>query len=105
VSSVMLCRVVLVRTDLSDELSGSFNKVTRIGELGTLALFLVHRFLSSLLKEALSFAETSVLTKATRRNIPEYAILHSRRRENLNSYMDLSSFSGKRRETPARLGP
>jgi hypothetical protein len=31
----MLCRVALVRTDLSEELSTSFIRVTRIGELGT----------------------------------------------------------------------
>jgi hypothetical protein len=66
VSSGMLRRVALVKTDVSDELSASFIRVTRIGELGTtlaatstwyffaacvgcwlqLALFLVHRFLS-----------------------------------------------------------
>jgi hypothetical protein len=45
----MLCCVALVRTDVSEELSVSFIRVTRIGELGTklqLALFLVHPFLS-----------------------------------------------------------
>jgi hypothetical protein len=56
-SSGMLRRVTLVRTDVSEELSASFISVTRIGELGTTlavtsvrrtlrALFLIHRVLS-----------------------------------------------------------
>jgi hypothetical protein len=57
VSSGMLRHVALVRTNVSEELSASFIRVTRIGELGTtlaaisnqrtlLTLFLVHQFLS-----------------------------------------------------------
>jgi hypothetical protein len=38
VSSGMLHRVALVRTDISEELSASFIRVTRIGELGTIAV-------------------------------------------------------------------
>jgi hypothetical protein len=34
-SSGMLLRVVLVRSDVSEELSASIIRVTRIGELGT----------------------------------------------------------------------
>jgi hypothetical protein len=34
-SSGMLCRVALVRIDVSEEIGASFIRVTRIGELGT----------------------------------------------------------------------
>jgi hypothetical protein len=64
-SSGMLRRV---RTDISEESSSFFIRLTRIGELGTTL-------------------ETSVPTRATRRNIPENPVLDSHRRENLKSYI------------------
>jgi hypothetical protein len=42
-SSGMLRRVALVRTDVSEELSASFIRVTGIGELGTTLAVTIHR--------------------------------------------------------------
>jgi hypothetical protein len=97
----MLRRVALVRADVSEEHIVSIIRVRRISELGTtLAIpFLrsvLHllvtantvpssRILSVLKMKATRSSKTSVLSRVTRRNISEDAILHSHRRENLKS--------------------
>jgi hypothetical protein len=116
----MLCHV---GTDVSEEHSSSINRVTRISELGTLALagnrstlrrstivyvvflrrvlwLLVNTnvvptspILVTLILEALRSSETSILTRATRRYIPENGILHSDSRDNLKSYIALTAWA------------
>jgi hypothetical protein len=99
-SSGMLRLVARVRTDVSEELSAFIIRVTRIGELGTTQAATSNRcrllvtasvvpsspILATLMMKAVNSSEASVLTRYTRRNIPEDAILHSHRRENLKSY-------------------
>jgi hypothetical protein len=103
-SSGMLCHVALVRIDVSEELSASFIRVIKIGELGTtLAVTSNRRMLqrNTISSQSASVAsycwrcsyftdscssETSVLTRATWHNIPEGAIPHGHRHENLKSY-------------------
>jgi hypothetical protein len=46
-----------------------------------------------LMMEVLSFFETSALTRATYRNIPEENNLHSHHRENLISYVALTGWA------------
>jgi predicted hotdog family 3-hydroxylacyl-ACP dehydratase len=76
-SSGMLRRVTLVRTDVSEEPSHLvfLRSVRRL--LVTASVVPSPQILVTLMKEALSSSETSVLTRATWRNIPEDAVLHS----------------------------
>jgi hypothetical protein len=70
VSSGLLRRVALVRTDVSEELV-FLRSVRRLLLVVTASVVPSSQILVTLMKEALSSSETSVLTKATRRNIPE----------------------------------
>jgi hypothetical protein len=107
----LLRRVVLVRADVSEERIASIIGVTRIGELGTMLTVTKNRstlrrniilrkvlqllvttnfprslILVTLMMEAIRSSEASVLTRATRRNIPGNFILYSHPFENFKFY-------------------
>jgi hypothetical protein len=81
VSSGMLRRVALVRTDVSEELGASFIRLTIIGELGTtLAVTINRRTLRRNTchpdEGGAKFLRNISSYKSHTRNIPEGAILH-----------------------------
>jgi hypothetical protein len=92
-SSGMLCHVALVRTDVSEEQSAHFVFLHSVHRLLVTANVLSSPILVTLMMVALSSFKTSVLTRATRRNIQEDDILHSDRRENLKSYIALTGWA------------
>jgi hypothetical protein len=77
----MLRRVALVRTDILEDLSASFIRMSRIGELGTTIAVTSNR---------------RTLRRNTNGNIPEDAILYSHRREHFKSYTEIKIFLGSR---------
>jgi hypothetical protein len=85
-SSGTLRRLALVRADISEELSASIIRVKSSPILVTLMM------------KVLSSSETSVLTRVTRRNIPEDAILHTHRLETLKSYKIRGNHGGNYEE-------
>jgi hypothetical protein len=77
--------VGLVRTRVLEECVASIFR-GKICEVFSADAVLSSPILSTLKMEATKSSEMSVLTRSTRRHIPEDGILHSHRRENLKYY-------------------
>jgi hypothetical protein len=92
----MLRCLALVRTDVSEELSNTIllllHSVCRL--LVAACVVPCSPIFVTLMRKAPGSSETSVLTRAIRRNNPEDTILHSHRLENLKSYTTESLFEG-----------
>jgi hypothetical protein len=71
----MLRRVALVRTDVSEELSPSSIRVTRICELGTTPPVATDARCVMMMMVAIRSYETYVFTRVTRRNIQKMAFV------------------------------
>jgi hypothetical protein len=90
----MLCHVVLVKTEASEKRNASIIRARSVRRSLVMANVVPSSpILVTLMMEVLGSSETSVLTRVTRRNIPEDAILHSYRRENLKAYIALTGWT------------
>jgi hypothetical protein len=76
--------VARIRTDVLEEYIAFIFRMTRIGELGTTL---------AVTSNGSRLGRNTVLTRATRRQIPEDDILHSHRHENLKTYMALTGWT------------
>jgi hypothetical protein len=90
--------VALDRIDVSEEHIAFIIKMERIRELGTTLAITGNccnssLILSTLMMEGILSYERLVVTRATRRHIPEDGILHSNRSENLKSYIALTGWT------------
>jgi hypothetical protein len=96
-SSEIVPYVAPLRTHVSEEL---------IIVLQLLVTVNVHSspILVTLMMESIHSSETSVLTRSTRRNIPEDGIIHCHRRENLRSYITLTDWALQRRRNVSPVG-
>jgi hypothetical protein len=79
---------------------GQTYRLHRLGEknrrtwnLVTANVLLTQLTLLTVMTKETHSSETLVLTRTTRRNIPEDGILHSHRRENLKSYIALTDWT------------
>jgi hypothetical protein len=95
--------VALVRTDVLEEGIAPNIRVNRIRELGTTLAVTSYvvtvnvvpssLVLDTLMMQAIRSSETSVLTRAIRRHIPEDGMFHSHRRETFKSYIALTGWA------------
>jgi hypothetical protein len=89
----------LTRIDeLGTTLAVTSNWRTRTSLLITANVVRSSPFLFTLMMEVINLSESSVHTRATRRNTPQYVILHSHRRDNFESYRFCVVFEAQKKD-------